>query len=99
MVTRRMKPLIVNGRTIHQIGLPFHWSFSGESVGCQANDLTSLVAEPNVSMHEAKAFTCQVEAGRLPSVTPHATVPYAPWPYREQVPQTPRSAQPEGHLK
>jgi formate dehydrogenase major subunit len=99
MVTRRMKPLIVAGRTIHQIGLPFHWSFSGESVGCQANDLTALVAEPNVSMHEAKAFVCQVQAGRLRSVTPHATVPYAPWPYREGIRKTARSAQPEGHLK
>ena len=32
-------------------------------VGDNANDLTSLVADPNVSMHEAKAFACQVYAG------------------------------------
>jgi formate dehydrogenase major subunit len=29
MVTHRMRPLQVAGRTIHQIGLPFHWGFQG----------------------------------------------------------------------
>ena len=48
MVTRRMRPLLVAGRVIHQIGLPFHWSFAGEVVGGNANDLTSLLAEHNV---------------------------------------------------
>ena len=65
MVTRRLRPLLVEGRIVHQIGLPFHWAFAGEAVGGNANDLTSLVADPNVSMHEGKAFACQVEAGRL----------------------------------
>ncbi len=60
MVTRRLRPLQVEGRVVHQIGLPFHWGFAGEVVGGNANDLTSLVADPNVSMHEAKAFACQV---------------------------------------
>ena len=64
MVTRRLWPLLVEGRVVHQIGLPFHWAFAGEVVGDNANDLTSLVADPNVSMHEAKAFACQVHAGR-----------------------------------
>ena len=54
MVTRRLRPLQVDGRTVHQIGLPFHWGFAGETVGGIANDLTSLVADPNVSMHEGK---------------------------------------------
>ena len=45
--------------------MPFHWGYAGgDVVGGNANDLTSLVADPNVSMHEAKAFACQVEAGR-----------------------------------
>ena len=61
MVTRRLRPLLVEGRVVHQVGLPFHWGFAGEVVGGNANDLTSLVAEPNVSMHEGKAFACQVE--------------------------------------
>jgi formate dehydrogenase major subunit len=65
MVTRRVRPLTVGGRTVHQIALPFHWGFAGETVGSIANDLTSIVADPNVSMHEAKAFTCNIRAGRL----------------------------------
>ena len=72
MVTRRLRPLVIEGRVVHQIGLPFHWAFAGEVVGGNANDLTSLVADPNVSMHECKAFACQVQAGRLGG---HAAAP------------------------
>ena len=96
MVTRRIRPLLVDGRVIHQIGLPFHWSFAGEAVGGNANDLTALLAEANVSMHEAKAFACQVEAGRHAGPPPKPTKPRAAWPTREPVPDTPASAQPEG---
>ena len=65
MVTRRLRPLRVAGRLVHQIGLPFHWGFQGKSTGSIANDLTHMVLEPNVSIEEAKAFTCNVRAGRL----------------------------------
>ena len=37
MVTRRLRPLVVEGRVVHQIGLPFHWAFAGETVGGNAN--------------------------------------------------------------
>ena len=105
LVTQRLRPLLVDGRVIHQIGLPFHWAFAGESVGANANDLTSLVADPNVSMHESKAFACQVHAGRLadhaPKGTdfksaPHPTKPLAAWPTTDPIPDTPAAAQPEG---
>ncbi len=66
MVTRRMRPLRVGGKTVHQIGLPFHWGFQGKSKGSITNDLTHMVLEPNVSIEEAKAFMCEVKAGRLP---------------------------------
>src|SRR5271156_1932858 len=79
MVTRRLRPLVIEGRLLHQIGLPFHWAFAGETVGGNANDLTPLVADPNVSMHESKAFACQVRAGRLEGQVPQPTVPTAPW--------------------
>jgi formate dehydrogenase major subunit len=98
LVTRRLQPLVIEGRVVHQVGLPIHWSFAGESVGGTANDLTSLVSEPNVSIHEAKAFACQVSAGRLAGTSPAPTVPEAPWPTREPVPDTPAAAQPEGRL-
>jgi formate dehydrogenase major subunit len=96
MVTRRVRPLSVEGRVVHQIGLPFHWSFAGEVVGGNANDLTSLVADPNVSMHESKAFTCQLRAGRLNAKPPEPTVRSVLWPTREPIPNTPPAAQPEG---
>jgi formate dehydrogenase major subunit len=98
MVTRRLRPLRIEGRVIHQIGLPFHWAFAGEVVGGNANDLTSLVADPNVSMHESKAFACQVQAGRLGDRAPSPTKTPAPWPTRDPVPDTPAAAQPEGRF-
>jgi formate dehydrogenase major subunit len=100
MVTRRMQPLTVHGRTLHQIGIPFHWGFSGETVGAIANDLTLIVADPNVSMHEAKAFTCDVQAGRL-AAGPGADRPVAaaPRPTREVPPDTPSADDPEGQFR
>ena len=98
MVTRRLRPLVIEGRVVHQIGLPFHWSFAGETVGGNANDLTSLVADPNVSMHEGKVFACQVHAGRLAGPTPRPTAPLVPWPTHDPIPDTPAAAQPEGRF-
>jgi formate dehydrogenase major subunit len=52
LITRRLKPLRVGGRIVHQIAVPFHWS--GKST---ANELIALVADPNVSIQESKALT------------------------------------------
>lgn len=96
MVTPRIRPLRVRGATLHQVGIPFHWGFAAETPGSIANDLTSIVTDPNVSMHEAKAFTVNVRAGRLQD---HGTVeklPVSPWPTRDKSPDTPKSDQPEG---
>ncbi len=65
MVTRRIRPLRINGRIVHQIGVPFHWGFQGKSTGSITNDLAHMVLEPNVSIEEAKAFTCNVRPRRL----------------------------------
>ena len=96
MVTRRIRPLLIEGRIIHQIGLPFHWAFAGEVVGGNANDLTALVADPNVSMHECKAFSCQVLAGRLQGHHSKPTVQSVRWTGPSQIADTPAAAQPEG---
>jgi len=64
MVTPRIQPLKIEGRIVHQIGLPYHWGYSGVVTGDIANDLLLLVADPNVSMHDAKSFTCNMRAGR-----------------------------------
>jgi formate dehydrogenase major subunit len=66
MVTERMKPLRVGGRTTHQVGLPYHWGFRGIGKGDAANDLLSIVLDPNVHIQEAKAATCDIIPGRRP---------------------------------
>jgi formate dehydrogenase major subunit len=65
MVTRRMRPLYIRGRVVHQIGLPFHWGFQGKSTGSITNDLAHMVLEPNVSIEEVKAFTCNIRPGQI----------------------------------
>jgi formate dehydrogenase major subunit len=64
LVTRRMRPFTVNGKTVHAIGLPWHWGWQGHAQGDVVNNLSALVADPNVSIHEGKVFTCNVRAGK-----------------------------------
>jgi formate dehydrogenase major subunit len=66
LVTERMRPLVVQGRTLHQVGLPYHWGTKGLVVGDSANDLASIVLDPNVHIQEVKAFTCDIRPGRRP---------------------------------
>jgi formate dehydrogenase major subunit len=63
-VTERIRPLMIDGRRVHQVALPFHWGYGGGSRGDAANDLIALTGDPNVTIEEAKAFTCDVRAGR-----------------------------------
>jgi formate dehydrogenase major subunit len=97
-VTRRLRSLLIEGKLVHQVGLPIHWGFSGESVGGSANNLTALLADVNVSIHEGKVFTCQVEAGPPPGRAAVPTKTPVAWPTTEAVPDTPRPAQPEGEF-
>jgi formate dehydrogenase major subunit len=66
LVTDRIPPLRVQGRTVHQIGLPYHWGNRGIAKGDAANDLLSLVLDPNVHIQESKAATCDIQPGRRP---------------------------------
>jgi formate dehydrogenase major subunit len=49
---------------VHQVGLPWHWGYSRPFPGDSVNDLGALSGDPNVSIQESKAFTCDVRAGR-----------------------------------
>src|SRR5579883_90906 len=60
LVTQRLKPLRIRRRTVHQVGMPWHFGWQGHATGGIANNLTALVADPNVSIHESKAFMCNV---------------------------------------
>ena len=64
LVTRRLRPLTVDGKRVYQIGMPWHWGYMGIATGDVANNMTSLVADPNVTIHEAKAFTADIRKGR-----------------------------------
>jgi formate dehydrogenase major subunit len=64
LVTRRMRPLRVEGKCVHQVGLPFHWGHRGLVTGDVVNDLVAMSEEPNVRIMESKALLCSVEPGR-----------------------------------
>ncbi len=66
LVTDRIVPLEVQGRKVHQVGLPYHWGSKGLITGDSANDLTSLVLDPNVHISEYKVATCDIRPGRRP---------------------------------
>lgn len=61
LVTRRLRPFTIGGKLVHHVGIPWHWGWQGISTGDVVNELTALVGDPNVSIHEGKAFVCNVE--------------------------------------
>ena len=62
-VTKRLKPFTINGRQVHQIGLPWHWGFAALSPGASANVLTPSVGDANTRIPEYKAFLVNIEKG------------------------------------
>eukprot|EP00828_Plagiopyla_frontata_P018809 TRINITY_DN2406_c0_g1_i3.p2 TRINITY_DN2406_c0_g1~~TRINITY_DN2406_c0_g1_i3.p2 ORF type:complete len:969 (+),score=309.88 TRINITY_DN2406_c0_g1_i3:1082-3988(+) len=63
LVTKRMHPLKVMGKTIHQIGMPwcFGWQMPHDgSGGDSANLLTPSVGDPNTGIPETKVFVANV---------------------------------------
>jgi len=61
IVTKRFKPFQLNGKTVHQIGLPWHWGFMGLSTGDSANTLSPHVGDANTMIPEYKAFLVDIE--------------------------------------
>ena len=66
LVSRRMRPLQLNGKTVHQVAIPFHWGSAGPIRGDVANDLIAISGEPNVTIMETKALVCNIVPGRRP---------------------------------
>jgi formate dehydrogenase major subunit len=66
LVTERMRPLRVQGRTLYQVGLPWHWGPNGYTAGDAANELAHLSLDPNVHIQEVKAMACDIRPGRRP---------------------------------
>jgi formate dehydrogenase major subunit len=68
LVTERMTPMVIGGKTIHQIGLPYHWGVGRDAVvsGDAANDLLGVALDPNVQIQESKVGACDIRPGRRP---------------------------------
>ncbi len=67
-VTKRIKPLTVDGRPTHVIGVPLHWGFTGQArKGYAANTLTPSVGDANTQTPEYKAFLVNIESTSPPT--------------------------------
>ena len=66
-VTKRIRPLLVDGKPTHVIGVPLHWGFTGQArKGYGANTLTPSVGDANTQTPEFKAFLVNVEKTSAP---------------------------------
>jgi formate dehydrogenase major subunit len=67
MVTRRIKPMQIDGKKTYQIGIPIHWGYRGiaEDAGrtalTSANLLSPAVVDPNAYTPEFKGFLVKIE--------------------------------------
>ncbi|MDB5442987.1 MAG: formate dehydrogenase, alpha subunit [Phenylobacterium sp.] len=66
-VTKRIKPMQVDGKPTHVIGVPIHWGFTGQArKGYGANNLTPSVGDANTQTPEFKAFLVNIEKASAP---------------------------------
>ena len=66
-VTKRIKPMTVDGKPTHVVGVPLHWGFTGLArKGYGANTLTPSVGDANTQTPEFKAFLVNVEKVAAP---------------------------------
>ena len=66
-VTRRLRPMMIDGKKVYQIGLPIHQGFrgipedEGRDARTPANLLTPAVTDPNAHTPESKGFLVKIE--------------------------------------
>jgi formate dehydrogenase major subunit len=67
MVTKRIKPMMIDGKKTYQIGIPIHWGYRGiaEDAGktslMTANQLSPAAIDPNAYTPEFKGFLVKIE--------------------------------------
>jgi formate dehydrogenase major subunit len=67
VVTKRIKPLICDGKPVHVVGIPIHWGFMGAAKkGFGVNSLTPYVGDANIETPEYKAFLVDVQPSGPP---------------------------------
>ncbi|MBI2553756.1 MAG: formate dehydrogenase, partial [Candidatus Rokubacteria bacterium] len=66
MVTERIRPFIINGKKVYQVGIPWHWGYQGvmrSARGDITNDLVASLGDPTTFIQESKALLCNVRKG------------------------------------
>jgi formate dehydrogenase major subunit len=62
VVTKRIKPLMIDGKKVQTVGMPLHWGFKGlTKPGYLTNTLTPSVGDGNTQTPEFKSFLVKVE--------------------------------------
>ncbi|RFU49022.1 formate dehydrogenase-N subunit alpha [Paraburkholderia sp. DHOC27] len=62
VVTKRIKPLMIDGKKVQTVGVPLHWGFKGQTKpGYLSNTLTPVVGDGNTQTPEFKSFLVKVE--------------------------------------
>lgn len=64
MITKRFKPYKLKDKTMHHIGMPWHFGFKGIATGATANHLTPNIGDANTTIPEYKAFLCDVRRAK-----------------------------------
>lgn len=65
LVTKRIKPMICDGKPVHVVGMPIHWGFMGAArKGFGPNSLTPFVGDANIDTPEFKAFLVNIELAK-----------------------------------
>ncbi len=63
MVTKRLKPFEIEGKVVHQVGMPFNygWRYPEGATDASANYLTPSVGDANTFCPEYKAFMVNIK--------------------------------------
>jgi formate dehydrogenase major subunit len=67
MVTKRIKPMMIDGKETFQIGIPIHWGYrgiaedEGKTALTLANQLSPAAIDPNAYTPEFKGFLVKIE--------------------------------------
>lgn len=59
-VTRRFEPLTIGGKKVHQVGVIWHFGYSGCCTGDSGNVITPVIGDCNTRIPESKAFVVNI---------------------------------------
>ena len=83
LVTARIQELRIDGRTLHHVGLNYHFGRKGLVTGMPTNELFAFAGEPNTTIQGSKVLSVNVVAGRHARGDMAAAPPTAVGPARD----------------